>query len=333
MFVICSKFVDEKRVFKDIEFFLPQIAHIVIHLDQNSANEALEVLAMVISQTSIHAALQLSFAFSSAMEDYQPEVHTGLPNPNANPFLFARCARLLQDVERAVIYGSCLKDMIASAKADSRKSGVDDSEDDEEDSSRIDAKKREEIAQRLSKAKENNYEGQLTGKLYFKRTVRKSSLHSKSWKYRFFMVDQRVLYCLREPHSVSPLRAISLQNCTVNMIDNHPKYDDNCFEVINNATNSRYQLRATDKALRKKWVDFLNKEINGAPQVNMSDESNTSVKMSTRSEHDPAFQLAKTTTPTMSMTDMTPTQRKRFAYFRQLKVFITNMTNICEGLR
>ena len=288
---------------------------------------------MVISQTSIHAALQLSFAFSAAMEDYQPEVHSGLPNPNANPFYFARCARLLQDVERAVIYGSTLKDQnFSSKKLESGKIGSDDnSDDDEDDSTRIDPSKREEIAQRLSKAKENNYEGQLTGKLYFKRSVRKSSFHSKSWKLRFFMVDQRVLFCFREPHSVAPLRAISLQNCYVNAIDGHPKYGDCCFEVINSSTNARYQLRANDKNLRQKWIDFINKEINGAPQVIVGEEA--SVKMSTRSEQDPGFHVARSSTPTVSVNDMTPIQRKRFSYFRQLKIFITNMTNICEGLR
>ena len=65
------KCADEKRVFNDIEFFLPQLAHLIIHVEADWKQQTLERLAVVISQTSMHAALNLSFAFIAAMEDYQ----------------------------------------------------------------------------------------------------------------------------------------------------------------------------------------------------------------------------------------------------------------------
>eukprot|EP01039_Chlorochromonas_danica_P014995 gene14995-17578_t len=71
---VLSKFIDEKKVFTEIEFYLPQIAHLVIHMEQNVHSPGLETLAMVICQTSMHCALQFSFMLIAAMEDYQPEI-------------------------------------------------------------------------------------------------------------------------------------------------------------------------------------------------------------------------------------------------------------------
>jgi phosphatidylinositol 4-kinase B len=263
--------VDEKRVFEDIEFYFPQLAHLIIHLDQNSRNESIELLAMVISQTSVHAALQFSFAFTAALEDYQPEVN-GSRNPHCNPFYFRRCARLLSDVERAVIYGghemtnreidilkSRLSTVLMNEKAEMNLGDDDESSDDSvSDLSHV---KKTEIAHTLSKARATTFDGELNGNLFFKRTVRKSSMHSKSWKLRYFIVDQRVLLCYRQPFQVHPLRAISLQNCHVTVRETHPKYGDTCFDVEDTANNVKYQMRAETKELRQKWVDFLNKYV------------------------------------------------------------------------
>lgn len=230
---------------------------------------------MVIAQTSVHAALQLSFAFSAAMEDYQPEVAGGQHNPQCNPFYFSRCARLCTDVERAVIYGGqemtnreidLLRNRMSVDNGtvvelgDGHAVGGDESDDDNDEVNHKelnDLKKRE-IAQKLAQAKPTSYDGQLSGLLYFKRTTRKSSMHSKSWKQRFFVIDHRVLICFREPHMVNPLRAISLQNCQVNIVDS-VKYGNTGFEVVNTGTGAKYQLRAESPELRQKWVDFINK--------------------------------------------------------------------------
>ncbi|RYG95296.1 hypothetical protein EON65_56190 [archaeon] len=68
---------------------------------------------------------------------------------------------------------------------------------------------------------------------------RKSLLHSKPWKLRYFVVDQRVLLCFKEPHAVNPKRAISLQNCRVVACDPSLKYGDTLFEVVNEANSTR----------------------------------------------------------------------------------------------
>lgn len=227
---------------------------------------------MVIAQTSVHAALQLSFAFSAAMEDYQPEVAGGQHNPHCNPFYFSRCARLCTDVERAVIYGGqemnnreidvlrnrMSVDNTAVVSVEDVEGGAGESDDDETNHKELSDLKKREIASKLAQSKAANYDGQLSGLLYFKRTTRKSSMHSKSWKQRYFVVDHRVLICFREPHMVNPLRAIPLQNCQVNIVDS-AKYGNTGFEVVNTSTGAKYQLRAETAELRTKWVDFINK--------------------------------------------------------------------------
>ena len=72
--MLFSKFVDEKRVFNEVEFYLPQLAHMLILLDVDWTSQALERFAIVVCQSSIHAALQLCFLLTAQMEDFQPEV-------------------------------------------------------------------------------------------------------------------------------------------------------------------------------------------------------------------------------------------------------------------
>ena len=254
-----SQFADEARVYKDIEFYLPQLAHLIIHLDQNSTTQSLERLAMVLCQNSVHTALQLSFLFSAALEDYQPETTAGQHNNECNPYYFKRCARLLQDVERAVIYGSQTLTNKEEKVLKRRMSANDTIGKDSKqmETELIDAKKVE-IANSLSRtAQIENYDGLLNGTLKYKRTERKSTFASKPWKERHFMVDQRVLLCFREPHSVNPLRAIPLAPCQVEVIDNDPKYGDTRFDIVNYSNGSKFQLMAKDKEQRAKWVTFL----------------------------------------------------------------------------
>jgi hypothetical protein len=69
--------------------------------------------------------------------------------------------------------------------------------------------------------------------LLFKRNTRKSSFHTKGWKERYFVVDNRVLLCFQEPHSVNPLRSIALQSCHIEAHPHDEKYGETRFDIIN----------------------------------------------------------------------------------------------------
>eukprot|EP01031_Cornospumella_fuschlensis_P034285 gene34285-41498_t len=319
---ILCKFADEKVVFREIEFYIPQLAHLIIHMDVSNRNQALEMVAMVISQNSIHAALQLNFLFNAAMEDYQPELANGAKNTACNPFYFSRCARLVQDVERAVIYGS--REMANNSEGKIKPNDV----------------KLDQIQRSLDSEKSTQFDGELSGQLFYKRVERKSLFHSKPWKQRYFVVDQRVLLCFKEPHAVNPKRAIPLQNCRVVACDHSLKYGDTLFEIVNEANSTRYLLRASTPQARNKWVRFLEDEISGAPPSKDGDEVNDGGGDS--DGEDDALPPPspgnsgvgnRRGRPPLDESEMTPAQRKRFAFFRQMRIFVANLTYICERLR
>eukprot|EP01033_Poteriospumella_lacustris_P003043 gene3043-2228_t len=261
---ILCKFIDEKKVFTEIEFYLPQIAHLVIHMEQNVHSPGLETLAMVICQTSMHCALQFSFMLIAAMEDYQPEIAKNKKNPTANAFYFARCARLLQDVERAVIYGSPnltrADERIFKARATT---GAETSD--------LRTFKRAELAHQLSVEMPHSVDSVLNGLLYFKRVERKSMLHSKTWHQRYFVVDQRVLL------EISGAPVLSTTTTSADTPSTHA-----------GAPNANDEVQTATEALQNQLLNEAH---------------------------------------------MTAEQRRRFRYFQQMRVFVTNLTNICERLR
>ena len=94
-----------RHVLDGIEFYLPQLAHMIIHLEVEWDDAILERFALVIAQQSIHFALQLNWILQGALQDYQPELDDGTPNEVYNPLFYTRCIKLLKNVERCVVYG------------------------------------------------------------------------------------------------------------------------------------------------------------------------------------------------------------------------------------
>jgi hypothetical protein len=96
----------ERTAFNGIEFYLPQLAHMIIHLDGDLPTSALEQFSLVVCQQSLHVALQLQWILAAALEDYQPENPDGEINPHANITYYSRCVQLLENIERIVAVGS-----------------------------------------------------------------------------------------------------------------------------------------------------------------------------------------------------------------------------------
>merc|ERR1719296_53067 len=101
-----AKYSGLRDVFDGIEFYLPQLAHMIIHLEANWDDAILERFALIISQHSLHFALQFHWILEGALEDYQPEMHDGTPNPMYNQKFYTRCVKLLSNMERCVVYGT-----------------------------------------------------------------------------------------------------------------------------------------------------------------------------------------------------------------------------------
>ncbi len=81
---------------RGVEFYLPQLAHMIIHLEVDWDDAILERFALIIAQQSLHFALQLNWILQGAIEDYQPELPSGQRNPQSNPLFYVRCCPLVQ---------------------------------------------------------------------------------------------------------------------------------------------------------------------------------------------------------------------------------------------
>jgi hypothetical protein len=76
---------------------------------------------------------------------------------------------------------------------------------------------------------------------------------------------------------------------------------------------------------------FVHSEIMGAPVVVIEEEpASASAASAGASASEPQSRVLL---PVLTEDDMTAIQRKRFNHFKQMRIFITNMTNICERLR
>lgn len=232
---LLSEHLNDRRIFEEIEFFLPQLAHMVIHLGDESLELArgLERLVLSICQQSMHTALQLTFIFKAALEDYQPELPNGRPNPMASPSLYSKCAVLLEHIERTVVFGSSPAVVRDVAKNE-----------------RI----IEEVVSESTPGNANN--GVTTsGALWFKRNKRKAFYRSKRWKTRFFRLENHTLYCYRDEKLTQLLRCISLLDSRVEV----PKGAKHMYsmELHSTVSTTYFQLRANSSSEFTRWLELL----------------------------------------------------------------------------
>ena len=261
-----SKFIEEKRVFNEIEFYLPQLGHLMVHLEQDWAFRSLERLAIALAQTSAHIALQLTFIFSAAMEDYQPDDSKGIPNTHSDPIYFFRCAQLMRSIERAVVFGTPTltakeEQMLVSQLSISSLVTLKDFEKNE---------RTNQILLADSMGGNNDGFGRLankkiqdsttfSGELLYKKSMRGSMFESKGWNMCYFKIDNRVLLCYPDRNSLVPLRAIPLSGCELFVVTRE-KYKFQ-FELVNKATTTKYQLRASNQEEFDSWIVKLRRYV------------------------------------------------------------------------
>ncbi|GAM87251.1 hypothetical protein ANO11243_052730 [Dothideomycetidae sp. 11243] len=92
-YVLCSKL--RRFSYEEIEFFLPQLCHLLISLDNESM--ALEEFMIDLCEESVNAALLAFWLFQTYLRDL-----SGTPNSNA----FKKCRRIYNRVQRIVFGGS-----------------------------------------------------------------------------------------------------------------------------------------------------------------------------------------------------------------------------------
>uniref|UniRef100_A0A7S1UDQ2 PI3K/PI4K catalytic domain-containing protein n=1 Tax=Phaeomonas parva TaxID=124430 RepID=A0A7S1UDQ2_9STRA len=340
-----GKFSDEKTVFDAMEFYLPQLAHMLIHMEHDLPSSALENFALIACQQSIHLALQLEWIVTGALEDYAPEDPLGEANPNFNARYFRRCAKLLQDIERCVVYGNfqnpTLEDMYRRGYVNKK------------EFSELEIADRRYAAIQLSSAKSAK-RTDVRGDLWCKRgdpeREEERTRRKHKWMLRSFEIRDRMLFCYRKDKKHSLKRAVNLDNAEVKIVhnDEFPYYFE--LRADTGGTTVTYYLHAETKQEMDGWVTALNQWSGAPPQPGeglAQEEEDDEKKVDDDGAGDaPEFKAAEAAdTPPEherreSQVDrylhtfkLTPEQAARYAFYHQQRGFVRALTNICEDLR
>lgn len=330
---IFSAFFVEKQVLLEVEFYLPQLSHLIIHLD--SCSQPLEYLAVALSQSSMHTALQLNYILIAALEDYQKELSSGEENPSSNFIRYFRCARMLHNLERAVIFGSPILTSEEKQKLAQKTQAS------HEKIARLYELEMQERLKELVPTNSLFISNGKSGVLMFKRNVKKDFLTTKSWKARYFQIQHRILFCYRNEQEKEPLRSLLLEDCIIEDQDTKNNKYKYVFSIYNKTTNTRFLLRALDLPAFVEWKHCLQREgcrppdpLQISPPATVVDSSTglsiqSLVESSNRDDGSDLYRIEERDLEQL----MTPGQRKRFTYFKQQKTFFNVLTEICEKLR
>ncbi len=312
-------------MFDGIEFYLPQLAHMIIHLEANWDDAILERFALIIAQHSIHFALQLNWILQAAIEDYQPELPNGEPNDGYHALYYTRCVKLLANIERCVVYGTPRTHELQRLYEKGQIT-MEEYEIMEQADRRYNATQLTFAQNELLKA------GTFGGHLLYKRVVRTSRCSRKGWKTRYFEVSERMLYC----YNVHPsdggrlVRAMPLEGAVISeTLPSNAKYP-HMFEVQN--FNYLFRMRAADDNERRQWIRILMEERDSHTlyphQVRfgvVEEEESGDGDDNTNSGH--------SHNQKQFMQDLTATQKARYDFFKNQRDYLRNMTNIAEELR
>lgn len=313
-----AKYSGTRSVFDGIEFYLPQLAHMIIHLEASWDDATLERFALIISQHSLHVALQLNWILQGAIEDYQPETADGKANPAYNALFYARCVKLLSNVERCVVYGTPSTQEIQKMYESGQISKEEYDQLELSDRYFNAAKIMESTTVQFDTAKVNLEEGlsdiDFRGSyLLYKRRIRKSPVRRKQWKTRYFQVMDRMLQCYNlDPGRGGQLvRAMPLEGAKVSPVEG--KYS-HMFEVKNQ--NYIYTVRAGNATDRERWIDLIREEADSKSlyehslsQFNRKDDDSSAVS------------------------GLNSIQLARYDFFKGERDFVRHLTDIAELLR
>jgi phosphatidylinositol 4-kinase len=321
-----TRYSGERDIFDGIEFYLPQLAHMVIHLEANWDDAILERFALTISQHSLHFALQLNWILNGAIEDYQPETKDGQPNPSYNVLYYSRCVKLLSKLERCVVYGrpraAALQRLYEQGKITRKEYEQLELADRRFNAAQIMDEETDEVSGRLP----------FGGWLLYKRRNRDTWHRRKQWKKRYFTVSDQILYCHNETQigddtEKGLLRAMPLEKAQVRIV--FGKYP-HMFEVSNQYY--LFKLRAGSKEELERWMIVLRAEAEHSslflsrPSFHGSD---TGTSVHNVGSQDSAAQEARQAV----LSDLSPSEFARYQFFKEQRQFVRDICDVAEQLR
>ncbi|TYZ59834.1 hypothetical protein PybrP1_005470, partial [[Pythium] brassicae (nom. inval.)] len=274
-----------------VEFYLPQLAHMVVHLEKELPMAAMEQFVLLLSQSSVHFALQFFWIIFAALDENRPK-------RGGSPRTFARCAQLLLALEQCFVYGS------PAAKQASELLTRNSISRDEMDQIVL-ADRRFFAAQSsleicyegggagpsgadksAAGGQANTVGGSLgsagggsaglsagEGGWLFKKGGGTSKMGRRNWKLRWCRVENRILLVFTRPSDSNPRTAFPLVRAEIRVVANkkHPFY----FELLHELSETRMQFAAQSQEELVAWIALLQKHA-AAPEPPAAGGASTS---------------------------------------------------------
>lgn len=298
VFCTFAQFAGSRHVFDGIEFYLPQLAHMIIHLEVDWADAILERFALVIAQQSLHFALQLNWILQGALQDYQPELEDGSANPTYDSVSYKRCLQLLRNVERCVVYGKPraqeLQKLYETGKISKAELVM------------LDQADRRFNALQITQDEATDNLLTLDGWLgvQFPYDSMKGTTESKFYQ-RFCVLEGHVLNCYRPTSGCKSTlkfdRAMSLQQAQVT------EGTSNTIRVKTQIYEFRLQLTSAEET--KHWARRLMEEAETSALFQNGEREKRLVQ------------------------DLSPAQRDRYQFYKDERQFVNDVVQVAEDLR
>ncbi|KAK1941385.1 Cytohesin-4 [Phytophthora citrophthora] len=271
---LCSMPITQSML-DQVEFYLPQLAHMVVHLENELPMEDMEQFMLLLSQSSVHFALQFFWMIYAALDENRPK------RAGNNPRSFARCARLLLALEQCFVYGSP-----AARQASELLTRQSISRDEMEQI--LIADRRFFAVQQSSADAAVAGTGlqdvaPVSGGWLLKKGGGTRTMGRRNWTLRWCRLEKRILLVFTKPTDLQPRAAIPLHGAKVQVVENkRPFY----FEITHDFSETKAKFAAKTAEELSTWVAHIQKTAalpeppSGSPTKGNSSPERTLARMS-----------------------------------------------------
>jgi phosphatidylinositol 4-kinase len=350
---LLTQYAGSRDVFDGIEFYLPQLAHMIIHLEVDWDDAILERFALVIAQQSLHFALQLNWILQGALQDYRPELPTdegdqkvcAEPNPTYNPVFYTRCLKLLRNVERVVVYGkpraAALQRLYEQGKITKTELFLLDQADRRFNALQITAA--DDDLEAAGDSMQPKLDGwvdvQLPTPLVDSSNNKKSNSGSDDYVKRFCSLEKHVLNCFKSAGGCSQSlrldRAMSLELAVISRDKKQPM-------ILTVRTRTyQFRLRFVKEEEAKLWMRRMQEEADTTSLFQQSRQKSRRQLVIPPQEEESANNTeqgeetnnVRRLNESLLKEDLTPAQLDRYEFFQNERLFVEALTDLAEELR
>ncbi|KAF0724347.1 hypothetical protein Ae201684P_003368 [Aphanomyces euteiches] len=337
-----------RPILDQVDFYLPQLSHMVLHLEKELPMEAMEQFVMLLSLSSSHFAFEFFWIIYGALDEHRPK-------KNGNPRTFARCAQLLMILEQCFIYGSPVNKQAKELFASQRISK-------EEMDLILKADRRFFAAQ--SSANMTLLEDSFEGWLY-KKGGGTRKLGRRSWHRRWCRIERKMLLIYNNRSDQYARNAIALERAEVRVLSN-PKRQ-HYFEIHHSFSGTTFKFAAPTNDDLMSWVDNLEmavappcappsspskvgpsramermsakmrsfilepeREVHTSPSADKEHELSDAIPVEDSIESSDKSRASSSAKQTVQLTSE---EQMRYDYFTDQINFVKSITDVCEELR